>query len=465
MFAPPTYAHRRRTLCRTLRDESGLVLFLGNEESAMNAAANPYPFRQDSTFLYYFGLDVPGLDAVLDLDDGEARLFGDDPSLDDIVWMGDHPSLRDRAERAGVDRTAPRSALSETLANALKQDRPLHLLPPYRPRHRQRLRTLLGDARDDVEAYVSAPVLDAIVTQRSVKSEAEVEQLEAALDTTAHMHEAAFERAAPGTSERAIAGRLAGIAEAKGRGLSFRPTCSIRGEVLHNHDYSHSLSANDLLLVDAGGTSPLHYAGDITRVVPVGGPFTDRQRRLYNAVLDAQTTALNAIEPGTSFIEIHRHACRVLTNHLIEIGLMNGPVDAAVNAGAHALFFPHGLGHMLGLDVHDMENLGENRVGYAEDQSRSDQFGLHTLRLARPLAPGFVLTVEPGLYFIPALFSQWRDEHRHAEYINYERTEAFMDIGGIRIEDDVLVTNDGARRLGPEIPKTVSAVEAQAGAS
>ena len=465
MFAPSTYAQRRRALCNALRDESGLVLFLGNEQSPMNFAANPYPFRQDSTFLYYFGLDVPGVDAVLDLDEGHARLYGDDPTVDEIVWMGDRPSLRARAERAGGQHTESRAALADALDTARAQNRRIHLLPPYRDQQYRRLNTLLGLSRDEVSAHVSEPLIDAVVAQRSVKSDAEVEQLESALQTTARMHETAMERATPGTTEQTIAGRLAGIADAEGRGLSFRPTCSIHGEVLHNHDYSNPLRPNDLLLVDAGGTSPLHYAGDVTRTVPVGGAFTDRQRRLYEAVLDAQTSALDAIAPGVPFVDIHRHACRVLTEHLIDVGLMNGPADAAVEAGAHALFFPHGLGHMLGLDVHDMENLGEDRVGYAANQTRSDQFGLHTLRLARPLEAGFVLTVEPGLYVIPALLEQWRDANRHADFINYDRAADFADFGGIRIEDDVLVTENGADILGPAIPKTIANVEARTGAA
>jgi len=463
MFAPSTYVQRRRTLCEALRDESGLVLFLGNEQSPMNFAANPYPFRQDSTFLYYFGLDVPGVDALLDLDTGRARLFGDAPTMDEIVWRGTRPSLEAQAERVGVERTASRSTLADALDTALEQDRRVHLLPPYRAQQHRRLDTLLGMHHDTVESHVSAPLLDAIVAQRSVKSDAEVEQLETALQTTARIHETAMQRATPGTAERTIAGQLAGAADTHGRGLAFRPTCSVHGEILHNHDYSNALSPNDLLLVDAGGTSPLHYAGDVTRVVPVGGSFTPRQRRLYEAVLDAQTSALEAIAPGVPFVDIHRHACRVLTEHLVDVGLMHGPIDDAVEAGAHALFFPHGLGHMLGLDVHDMENLGEDRVGYADDQARREQFGLHTLRLARPLKPGFVLTVEPGFYVIPALLEQWRDANRHADFINYERAETFAGFGGIRIEDDVLVTEDGAALLGPPIPKTITAVEARAG--
>jgi len=267
--------------------------------------------------------------------------------------------------------------------------------------------------------------------------------------------------AEPGRTEREIAGRLSGIADARGQGLSFRPTCSIHGEVLHNHEYSNTLAADDLLLVDAGAASPLHYAGDITRVIPVGGSFSSRQEAIYEAVLDAQMGAINALQPGVPFRDIHLHAARILTEHLVDLGLMNGPVDAAVDAGAHALFFAHGLGHLLGLDTHEMENLGEDVVGYSADQARSEQFGLHTLRLARPLKPGFVVTIEPGCYFIPALIRRWRQNQRHAEFINYNAVADFESFGGVRIEDDVLITDDGARVLGPGIPKSLDAVEAE----
>jgi Xaa-Pro aminopeptidase len=461
MFSPSTYARRRRRLIEALRPETGLVLLLGHEPSPMNFAANPYPFRQDSTFLYYLGLDVPGLDAVFDLEEGTTCLYGADPDLDEVIWMGDRPTVADHAEQAGVDASASRSALPADVSAARDADRPVHLLPPYRERHHRRLTTLLNVPRDRVEAFVSPPLLDQVVDQRSIKDEAEIEQIETAVSVSARMHTAAMRRAAPGVVERELAGTLAGMAEAQGRGLSFRPTCSVHGEVLHNHEYGNTLAADDLLLVDAGGTSPLHYAGDVTRVVPADGSFSSRQRAVYEAVLDAQTAAIEAIEPGVPFRQIHRHACTVLTEHLIDLGLMTGPADDAVAAGAHALFFPHGLGHMLGLDVHDMENLGEDRVGYAADQERSDQFGLHTLRLARPLEPGHVVTVEPGCYFIPALVRQWREEGRHEAFINYDAVVDHLGFGGIRIEDDVLVTESGARVLGPGIPKAPSAVEAE----
>jgi Xaa-Pro aminopeptidase len=465
MFPSDTYTRRRRALLDAEEPSSGIVLLLGNEPAAMNYRGNPYPFRQDSTFLYYFGLDEPGLDGIIDLDAGTSTLYGDDPSLDDVVWMGERPSMQEYASRAGIEQVRSQSDLGDDIEAALEQGRPVHFLPPYRARHAQRLEALVGVEADRAEASASEPLLQTVVRQRSVKSDEEVEQLELALEITARIHRTAMRNASPGRTEREIAGELAGIAEANGQGLSFRPTCSIHGEVLHNHEYGNQLQDGDLLLVDAGAASPLHYAGDVTRVSPVGGTFTSRQRDIYQAVLDAQRAALETLAPGVPYREVHLEAARVLTDRLVQIGLMSGPVDEAVDAGAHALFFPHGLGHMLGLDAHDMENLGEDRVGYAEDQDRSEQFGLHTLRLARPLREGFVVTVEPGCYFIPELIRQWRQEDRHAQFIDYEAVSTYEDFGGIRIEDDALITDEGARILGPDLPKAPSEVENEVGRS
>jgi len=463
MFPPSTYEARRRSLLSDDRLSAGLVLLLGNEQTAMNYTDNPYPFRQDSTFLYYLGIDEPGFAALLDVDAGRTTLYGPTRSLDGIVWMGDRPSLSDYGDRAAVDEALSRTTLSSHLNTAIEKDRPVHILPPYRARQAQQLHDLLGIAPEAQARYASDSLIRTVVDMRSTKSDREVEALEQALDTTATMHEHAMRHAAPGVTERSIASTMGGISDAQGAGCSFRPTCSVDGEVLHNHSYEGTLAEGDLLLVDAGAAAPSHYAGDITRVTPVGGSFTTRQARLYRAVLDAQAAAIEAVRPDVPFRDVHLHSARVLTEHLIDIGLMNGPPEEAVSAGAHAPFFPHGLGHMLGLDAHDMENLGEQYVGYADDQKRSSQFGLSALRLARPLEPGFVVTVEPGCYFIPALIDQWREESRHAEYINYDRVADFVGVGGIRIEDDILVTDEGARVLGPGIPKSISAVESIAG--
>ncbi len=463
MFDADTYRSRRRTLQQQERPASGLVLLLGNQPSPRNYAANPHPFRQDSTFLYYFGLERPNLCGLIDLDAGTSTLYGEQGTLEDVIWSGASPSLQEEATTAGVRSVAPLSDLASTLTDARSQGRPLHFLPPYRDAHRLRYESLLGIRPDRVDAFVSEALIRAVVRQRSVKSDAEVSQIEDALEHTAGIHQYAQRHAAPGVPEQTILGGMTGRLAEANRSFAFTPTCSIHGEVLHNHSYPNTLAEGDLLLVDAGANSPLHYAGDITRVTPVGGSFTARQAEIYEAVLAAQEDALAALAPDVPFIDIHRRAAHTLTERLMEIGLMQGKAEAAVEAGAHALFFPHGLGHMIGLDVHDMESLGEDLVGYADDQSRPDQFGLDALRLARPLRPGFVVSVEPGCYFIPPLIERWQDEGRHEAFINYDRVGDFLGFGGIRIEDDALVTDDGSRVLGPDLPKSVQAVEARAG--
>ena len=465
MFDPDTYRSRRRTLQQQEPPSTGLALLLGNAPSPRNYAANPHPFRQDSTFLYYFGLDQPRLCGLIDLDAGTSTLYGEPSTLEDAIWTGGAPSLREQASAAGVDRAASRSDLEQALADARSQDRPIHFLPPYRDAHRLRYASWLGLPPDQVDASASTALIRAVVRQRAVKSDAEVAEIEEALCYTAEIHRYAQRHAAPGVTEQALVGGMTGRLASANRSFAFTPTCSVHGEVLHNHAYPNTLAEGDLLLVDAGATSSRHYAGDITRVTPVGGTFSGRQRRIYEAVLAAQEAALAALAPEVPFRDVHRQAARTLTEHLVEMGLMQGDPEEAVAVGAHALFFPHGLGHMIGLDVHDMESLGEDLVGYADDQSRSDQFGLHTLRLARPLRPGFVVSVEPGCYFIPPLIERWREEQRHDAFINYDRVEDFRTLGGVRIEDDVLITDDGARELGPDLPKTASAVEAQAGAA
>ena len=463
MFDASTYRSRRRTLIHQESPESGLVLLLGNRQSPRNYKANVHPFRQDGTFLYYFGLNRPDLYGVIDLDEGTSTLYGEDGTLEEVVWMGEQPSLHEEAAGGGVDSVAPIANLDSDLTTAHRQGRPIHFLPPYRPEHRLRYESLLGIQSQRLDAFVSDALVRAVVRQRSVKSEAEVAQIEEALERTAEIHTYAQRHAAPGVPEQEIMGGLKGLLAAKGSSLAFTPTCSIHGEVLHNHSYPNTLSDGDLLLVDAGANSSLYYAGDITRTTPVGGQFSDRQTAIYEAVLAAQDVAIDALAPGIPFLDIHLRAARTLTEHLIDIGLMQGPPKAAVEAGAHALFFPHGLGHMMGLDVHDMESLGEDIVGYTDDQTRSEQFGLDTLRLARPLRSGFVVSVEPGCYFIPPLVERWKSENRHNNFINYDRVEDFLGFGGIRIEDDVLITEDGARVLGPSIPKAIDEVEAHAG--
>ncbi len=457
MFDRQIYQKRRRKLQDML--SAGVLLFLGNEESPMNYPANPFPFRQDSTFLYYWGPDFPHLAAVIDLDEDREILFGDDFTVDDIVWMGPQPTIKELGEKVGVMETRPFGELETLVQEALAKGRTVHFLPQYRPENRIQISRLTGIQPDFVNHYVSVPFIKAVVAQRSVKSAEEIQEIEKALEITYQIHTAAMRMTKPGMVEREVAGALEGIALAQGGRLSFPIIFSIHGETLHNHHHENLMKEGDLVVNDCGAESALHYAGDITRTFPVSGKFSERQKAIYQIVLDANLAAIEAIKPGVKYRDIHLLSARVIAEGLKALGLMKGDVEEAVRQGAHALFFPHGLGHMMGLDVHDMENLGEDYVGYDEETQRSDQFGLAYLRLAKALQPGYVLTVEPGIYFIPELIDLWKAENKFREFINYQEVEKYRGFGGIRIEDDVLVTEQGHRVLGKPVPKTIEEVE------
>ena len=457
MFDAKTYVQRRRRLAMDLG--SGIVLFLGNDDCPMNYEANPFHFRQDSTFLYFFGLDSPGLAALIDVEEGRDIIFGDDIGIEDIIWMGFLPTLKERAAVVGVKGARPMKELAAILRAAAAQGRTIHFLPPYRAEHSLKIEALLGIKPDEVKAHVSPAFVAAIIKQRSVKSEAEVAEMVTALKTTYKMYETAMRMAQPGVHEKDIVGRIDGLAIADAGATAFPTILTMDGQILHNHSHVHKLAKGRLLVVDAGAESPLHYAADITRTIPVGGRFTARQREIYEIVLAANENAIKAIKPGQMYKDIHLAAAMTIAVGLKGLGLMTGDMDEAVSRGAHALFFPHGLGHMIGLDVHDMENLGEKNVGYDKTVERSDQFGLAYLRLAKVLKPGYVLTVEPGCYFIPALIDMWKAEKKHLDFIAYDKLEKYRDFGGVRIEDDVLVTKDGRRVLGKPIPKKADAVE------
>jgi len=457
MFEAKTYIQRRTLLKKALN--SGLALFLGNEESPMNYQANTYPFRQDSSFLYFFGLDTPGLAAIIDVQAGTDTVYGDDITLEDVIWMGELPKLKDRAAEAGIFMTAPLSKLQETIADARKQGRPIHYLPPYRPESLARLSGLLGAPPQEIKKNVSAELIRAVVAQRSVKSEEEIGEMEKALAVTRKMYLSALTTVRPGLYERDIVGAVDGIALAHGLQTAFPTILSVNVHVFHNPHHHNKLQKGRLLVMDAGASSALGYASDITRTIPVSGIFTQKQRGIYEIVLKGQMEAIASMKPGIKYKDIHLSTARTMAKGLKDLGLMKGDVEEAVAAGAHALFFPHGLGHMIGLDVHDMEGLGENYVGYDTTVSRSPQFGLAYLRMARELRPGFVLTVEPGIYFIPALIDQWRSKKRLTAFIDYARVEEYRDFTGIRIEDNVLITKDGRRVLGRPIPKKVKDIE------
>lgn len=458
MFTEQTYIQRRDLL--TSQVDSGVILLLGHDDSPMNYANNTYPFRQDSTFLYYIGLDAPGLAAVLDMDEGSTRVFGDDPTVEQSVWTGPRPSLTDQSAKMGIYQTASLSQLQTVIEKTRAQGRRIHILPPYRADHTLRLSQLLGIAPEQVRQAVSEPLIRAVVVQRSIKDDEEIAEIESSIETSYQMHCLAMKLSRPGRYEKEVVGQIEAIPIGQGVLSAFTTIFSIRGEILHNPFHENLMKAGDLVVHDSGVESPLHYASDITRTIPVSGRFSPRQRDLYQIVIAAQEQAIEAIRPGVEFRSIHRLACRVLTSGLKDLGLIRGDVDQAVEAGVHTLFFQCGLGHMLGLDVHDMEGLGEDYVGYTDTIKRNPAFGWRSLRLAKALEPGFVLTVEPGLYFIDGLIDLWKAQGRCSDFVNYAKVEAFRGFGGVRIEDDVLITTTGCRILGPAIPKSIEDVEA-----
>lgn len=460
MFDAQVYVGRRNGLQRQFHD--GLLLFVGNADAPMNYAANAYHFRQDSSFLYYWGVDDPDLVAVLDVDAGRHAIYGDDFTVDDIVWRGPQPTIAERAARAGVTETGPLGALPRLLAEAIRAGRRLHFLPQYRADNAQLLERLIGIRAEAVNEHASVALCRAVVSQRAIKSAAEIAEIERALEVSRDMHVLAMRMAKPGVYEREVAGAMEGLVASRGVAMAFPVIFSVHGETLHNHDHGNRMEAGQMAVNDSGAESPLHYASDITRTIPIGGRFEGPQRELYLAVHRAQKQAIAAVRPGARFRDVHLLACRSLADDLKAMGLMKGNLDAAVEQGAQGMFFQCGLGHMMGLDVHDMEGLGEQHVGYDASVQRSTQFGLKSLRMARPLEPGMVMTVEPGIYMIPVLMDRWRAEGKYTEFLDYDAIERFRAFGGIRVEDDVLVTETGHRVLGPAIPIDIDEVEALA---
>ena len=457
MFSANTYIQRRKRLIDDMK--SGIMLFLGNEESPMNYTDNPYQFCQDSTFLYFFGLDFPSLAAIIDADENTVTVFGDDLDVDDIVWMGPQPTMKDKCQTIGVENTAPLAQLETVLKNAVAKNRPIHFLPPYRPENKIKLQDLLDIPPSQAQEKASVPFIKAVVAQRNIKSAEEIQQIESALDVTYQTHTYAFKNAKPGMREWEIVGAMTGIGLTGGCYHSFHIIFSVNGQTLHNHHHSNIMQKGDIAINDSGVESPMHYASDITRTIPIGGAFTDRQKEIYNIVLECSTKGIQACQPGVEYREVHALAARTVLAGLKNLGLIRGDLNEAFNANAHTLFFPHGLGHMMGLDVHDMENLGEDYVGYTDTIKRRPEFGWAYLRLAKALEPGNVLTVEPGIYFIPELIDRWSAEKKCAAFINYQKLNDFKDFGGIRIEDDVLITDNGCRVLGKPIPKTIEEIQ------
>ncbi|MBB5635878.1 Xaa-Pro aminopeptidase [Pedobacter cryoconitis] len=448
MFAKEVYQERRNKLKSVIGE--GIILLPGNEESGMNFRDNTYHFRQDSCFLYFTGISRPGLCLIIDIDNDQEILFGDELTVDDIVWTGALETIEAQAEKAGIPFTRKRTEV----INALTGNRKVHFLPVYRAETSMKLIDWGLTGQPSVE------LIKAIVAQRSIKSEQEIQEIEKAIGISVQMQLKAQEIARPGMTENAIAGQLQAVAMANGGQLSFPSILTVNGEILHNHASNTVLKDGQMVLCDCGAENEMFYAGDLTRTFPVGKSFTPLQQDVYNIVLHAQLKAAEALKPGILFKDVHLLACEHLVQGLSDLGLMKGDPKQAVAEGAHTLFFQCGLGHMMGLDVHDMENLGEEYVGYTAELKKSKDFGLKSLRLGKALEPGFVVTVEPGLYFIPVLIDSWSAENKHAEFINYDKVKQFRDFGGIRIEDDFLISTAGSRLLGPPLIKNLADVHA-----
>lgn len=458
MFDSSVYINRRKALREKVG--SGLILILGNNEAPANFPDNTYKFRQDSTFLYFFGHNHPGYAGVIDVESGEDMFFGDDVTMDDIIWMGPQPSVKDLAARVGVSKSAPFARLKEVVGKAISQRRKIHFLPPYRHDNMMLLEDLTGIRASMTRQHASVELIKAVVALRSVKEACEIEEIDKACNIGYEMHTAAMRLCKPGVSEQYIAGILDGIASSYGNMVSFATILTQNGQTLHNHDHSHILEAGRLMLTDAGAESVTNYCSDHTRTVPVGGKFTPRQLDVYNIVLACHGKALEMARPGITYKSVHLEVCKVLAQGLKDLGLMKGNVDDAVAAGAHALFLPHGLGHMMGIDVHDMEDLGQIYVGYDDEIRPSDQFGLASLRMGRRLQEGFVITDEPGCYFIPALIDKWKAEKTCTDFLDFDAIDKYKDFGGIRLEDDLLITANGSRFTGEKhIPITPEEVE------
>ena len=459
LFSKNTYVERRARLRQLVGH--GLIVLMGNNESPMNYPSNTYKFRQDSSFLYFFGQHRDGLVGVIDADSGAETLLGDEIDIDDIVWYGEVTSVVQMAEECGVAHTAPMAALTEMVAQAQKAGRKVHFLPPYRHETMIRLHDLLGIHPSQQRDAASQELIQAVIQLRLVKSAEEIEELERAAAIGYEMHTTAMCLCRPGVTEAYIGGVLDGIAASHGSMVSFQSIVSMHGEILHGYPSARPLEAGRLLLCDAGAETREHYCSDHTRTTPISGTFTQRQKDIYNIVVDCHDLALTHARPGVRWWDVHYDVCRLMTNRLKDLGLMKGDTEAAVQAGAHALFLPHGLGHAMGMDVHDMEGLGQTFVGYDEETRPSTQFGTASLRFARRLEEGHVVTDEPGIYFIPALIDLWRKEGTNAEFLCFDEIEKYKDFGGIRIEDDVLITKDGCRFLGEKrIPYHVDEVEA-----
>ena len=466
MFSKEVYARRRQTLVAKMADSAaegkrGIALFIGNTEAPAQYKDNCYKFRQDSTWLYFFGIDQPLYAATIDLDNGNETIFANDVEIGDIIWMGPQPSVASVAASVGVEKSAPYTDLNAAVAKVLAEGRPVHFVKPSRYYNTMKIASLLGCGTDEVAGRFSLALTKAIISMRLVKEDCEIEAIDDACNLGYEMHTVARNSIVPGIIEQEIVGKMDGVTLSKGWGVSFPTILTQHGETLHNHLHDKIIEPGKLMVIDAGAESNVHYASDFTRTYPTSGKFTAKQREIYQIVCDCNEFAFSMTRPGISYREVHLKTMHLMLEELRALDIVRGDVQDMVEAGIAGLFMPHGLGHNMGLDVHDMEDYGENYVGYDDDQRRSPQLGLGSLRMARKLVPGNVITDEPGIYFIPALIEKWKSEKTDKGFVNYSKLESYYDFGGIRLEDDVLVTADGARRLGKErLPISPDDVEA-----
>ena len=454
MFEKKVYIERRKQLKKLLK--SGVVLLSGNGEAATNYAGNDYSFRQDSSFSYYAGLNTPNLVYVLDIDHDKEYLLGDELTMDDIIWMGNLPSLKERAAEVGIETVFPLVQLPSLISGNKK----IHYLKQYRYRNLLFLSELLNKNTEEIKNGFSVELTKAIIKMRLIKSAEELKELEDAGRTGYAMHIVAMKMCQPGVSEQEIAGTIEGLAISQGPRVSFPTILSMNGQTLHNHDHSGVLESGRLMLCDAGAENHNLYTSDFTRTTAVGGKYTQKQKDIHNIVLKALNDSIAMAKPGIEYRSVHRNAYKIIFEGLRDSGLTKGDTEEALNAGAPALFMPHGLGHALGLDVHDMENLGETLVGYDDEIKRDTRFGYSSLRFGKRLEPGHVITVEPGIYFIPQLIDKWKAEKINTEFINFNKLEDYYTFGGIRLEDDILITPNGCRPVYEKrLPATIDEIE------
>ena len=455
MFDKSVYVRRRKTLLAKMANSAaegkrGIALFIGNAEAPAQYKDNCYKFRQDSTWLYLFGIDQPLYAAVIDLDNGEETIFADDVEIGDIIWMGPQPSVASVAASVGVENSAPYKALDTLVAKAVNGGRPVHFIKPSRYYNTMRIASLIGCGNDEVAGKFSLALTKAIISMRLVKEDCEIEVLDDAANLGYRMHTMARNCIVPGIVEQEIVGKMEAVTLSEGWGVSFPTILTQHGETLHNHLHDKIIEPGKLMVIDAGAENNMHDASDFTRTYPTDGKYTAKQREIYQIVCDCNELAYKLTKPGITYREVHLKTMHLMLEELKALDIVRGDLDNMLECGIAGLFMPHGLGHNMGMDVHDMEDYGEDYVGYDDDQKRSPQLGLGSLRMARKLVPGNVITDEPGIYFIPALIEKWKAANTDQGFVNYQKLESYYDFGGIRLEDDVLVTADGARRLGKE---------------